>query len=159
MDPGELIVDALEQEDFLLRRLVAEFPRALRDLPGPRDRISCKQTLGHLAYWDDFAVRFFERKLDLAARTPPPPDDFEKDDSSVRERVQGLPFGEVLGRYLEATGALADFLRRHWTDLSERERQDFWIPLRHRRQHRLALARTLQALKEDRSGPGLAAEA
>jgi hypothetical protein len=38
---------------------------------------------------------------------------------------------------------LVRFLQNRWGDLSTKERQDFHVPLKHRRHHRLLLERAL----------------
>jgi hypothetical protein len=157
------LVDAFKEEDRLLRHRLAECPRAFRERRGPGGALSFKETLAHIAFWEDFTANFFARKTDRGSRTPAPPVDFEKLSRQAMEEFSRLPFGEVLGRYLEATGAMTGFIREHWDDLTERERHDFWIPLKHRRQHRLALFRTLDEMMADlpghRSAASLASEA
>ncbi len=140
------LVDAFKEEDRLLRHRLAECPKALRERPGPDGVLSFKETLAHIAFWEDFTVNFFSRKTDKGSRNPVPPFEFERMSREAMEEFGRLPFGEVLGRYLEAFGAITDFIRVHWTDLTEKERHDFWTPLRHRRQHRLALFQALDSM-------------
>ena len=140
------LVDAFKEEDRLLRHRLAECPRAFRERRGPGGALSFKETLAHIAFWEDFTVNFFARKTDRGSRTPAPPVNFEELSRQAMEEFSRLPFGEVLGRYLEATGAMTGFISEPWDDLTERERHDFWIPLKHRRQHRLALFQTLDGL-------------
>ena len=140
LDQRKSLVDAFTEEDRLLRHRLAECPRAFRECRGPDGALSFKETLAHIAFWEDFTVNFFARKTDRGSRTPAPPVEFEKLSRQAMEEFSRLPFGEVLGRYLEAFGAMTDFIRSHWDDLTEKERHDFWIPLKHRRQHRLALS-------------------
>ncbi len=136
-------------EDRLLRHRLSECPRAFRERRGPDGALSFKETLAHIAFWEDFTVNFFSRKTDLRSRQLAPPVEFEKMNRQALDEFNRLPFGEVLGRYLEAFGAMMDFLRAHWVDLTEKERKDFWIPLKHRRQHRLELFRNLDAMMRD----------
>jgi hypothetical protein len=143
------LVDAFTEEDRLLRHRLAECPRVFRERRGPDGTLSFKETLAHIAFWEDFTVNFFDRKTDEGARTPMPPLEFEKLSREAMAEFSRLPFGEVLGRYLEAFGAITGFIRTHWDDLSERERHDFWIPLKHRRQHRLALFHVLDGMVAD----------
>lgn len=110
---------------------------------GHEDTLSYHETLAHIAYWDDFTVQFFSAKLDPDAPAPAPPGDFMTRSKDVIREAAAAPFKDVLARYLEATGALVGFISRHWDDLSERERRDFWVPLKHRRHHRIALFRAL----------------
>lgn len=154
------------EEDRLLRHRLAECPRALRERRGPDGALSFKETLAHIAFWEDFTVNFFARKTDAGSCTPTPPVDFENLSRKSMEEFSRLPFGEVLGRYLEAFGAITDFIGTHWDDLTERERHDFWIPLKHRRQHRLTLMMSLNGLMAEmrtdpaeRQGAQLASEA
>jgi len=137
------LVDAFMEEDRLLRHRLAECPRAFRERRGTDGTLSFKETLAHIAFWEDFTVNFFSRKIDEGSCTPPAPVEFENLSRQSMEEFSQLPFGEVLGRYLEATGAMVDFLKVKWKDLSEREQHDFWIPLKHRRQHRLVLFQNL----------------
>jgi hypothetical protein len=141
---GNALVVALREEDRLLRRLVARLPRAARELHGTDGTLSCKETLGHIAFWDDFTVDFFQHKLDIDACALPPPVEIEERSREALSRIRCLPFGEVLARYLESTGALIAFLDARWSSLSERERHDFWVTLKHRRHHRLCLAQALR---------------
>lgn len=151
------LVDAFKEEDRLLRHRLAECPRAFRERRGPDGCLSFKETLAHIAFWEDFTVNFFTRKTDRGSCPPVPPVDFEKLSSEAMREFSRLPFGEVLGRYLEAFGAMTGFIQANWEKLSERERHDFWIPLKHRRQHRLALFRALDEQMADL--PGIEAEA
>ena len=140
------LVDAFTEEDRLLRHRLAECPRAFRERRGPDGALSFKETLAHIAFWEDFTVNFFSRKIDLGSCTPAPPVEFENLSSEAMKEFSRLPFGEVLGRYLEASGAMVEFIQTQWEKLSERERHDFWIPLKHRRQHRLVLFQTLDEM-------------
>lgn len=142
-------MEAIKEEDQLLRRFLTLLPRSDRDTHGTGDSfgadgsLSFKETLGHIAFWDDFTVQFFQCKLDAASCTLPPPIHFEERSREALSRIRPLPFGEVLARYLESTGALIDFIKAHWGELTERERHDFWVPLKHRRHHRISLAQSL----------------
>ena len=127
----------------MLRQYLALVPRLRRDIPGTGGSLSFKETLGHISFWDDFTVEFFQCKLDQAACMLPPPVQFEERSREALHRIDSLPFGEVLARYLESTGALIEFLKTHWDDLTEREKHDFWVPLKHRRHHRISLAQSL----------------
>lgn len=109
--------------------------------------LSVKDTLGHIAFWDDFTVQFFLCKIDPGAHRLAPPQNFEQSSADAIIAMRKLPFGEVLARYLEAHGALLDFLEGHWAAMSVKERNDFWIPLKHRRQHRQLLADELQRIR------------
>jgi len=109
----------------------------------PQDGLSFKETLGHIAFWDDFTIRFFQEKLDRTTLDPLPPVNFEERSRDALRKMAALPFGEVLARYLEATGTLIEFLQANWNALSEREKYDFWVPLKHRRHHRISLFRHL----------------
>jgi hypothetical protein len=146
------LVDAFTEEDRLLRHRLAECPRAIRERQGPNGALSFKETLAHIAFWEDYTVNFFARKTDLGSCNPVPPVEFEELSREASLEFSRLPFGEVLGRYLEAFGAMTGFIKDHWEDLTERERHDFWIPLKHRRQHRLTLFHTLDRMMEDSPG-------
>jgi hypothetical protein len=158
MGPKDLLIEAFKDEDSLLRRGIACSPTGWRDLPGPGGRPSIKDILGHIAFWDDYAVSFFTRKLDFGSMTPPPPSDFEQMSHEARARFLGLPYGEVLGRYLEATGAIITLLTDRWDELSSRERHDFWTPLRHRRGHRIILETALERWVPDVDPAAFSAE-
>ncbi len=146
------------EEDRRLRELILRFPAELRERPGEGKLLGLKQTLAHLAQWDGFTVRFFAAKI---AGAPLPPDSFsrfETEKVEERERLCRLPFGRVLTAYARATEEMLSFLRRHWLVLTERERGDFRIPLRHRAHHRELLARSLarHAHDEPRVRAGIA---
>ncbi len=139
----QTLVDALKDEDRLLRHRLAATPRHLREIRGPDGALSFKETLGHIAFWDSFTVEFFTTRLSVGLIDPAPPVDFERLSHQALSEMRDLPFGEVLARYLESTGALVEFLKSNWEKLSKRERQDFWVPLKHRRHHRITLLRSL----------------
>jgi hypothetical protein len=146
----EPLIAALKDEDQLLRNHLKGCPRLLRETRGPDGALSAKETLGHIAFWDNFTVDFFSRKLDVGSCDPAPPINFEERSREALKEVQELPFGEVLARYLEATGALVEFVQASWERLTPRERADFRVPLKHRRHHRIALER---AIRENGVGP------
>lgn len=137
------MVEAIKEEDRLLRHYLTLLPKPARDTCGLEGTLSFKETLGHIAFWDDFTVQFFQCKLDKTSCALPPPVRFEERSREALRRVRALPFGEVLARYLESTGALIEFLTTHWNELSAREKHDFWVPLKHRRHHRISLMQTL----------------
>lgn len=146
MNHWQTLADALRDEDRLLRERLSLCPRSLRELRGPEGALSFKETLGHIAFWDAFTVEFFTAKLDVCSCDPPPPVDFEERSRQALDNLDGLPFGEVLVRYLESTGALLEFLQLNWHRLTPRERHDFWVPVKHRRHHRITLFRSLDAM-------------
>ncbi len=149
------LVDAINEEDRLLRARLATCPRPLREKRGPGGALSFKETLGHIAFWDSFTVDFFAARLDVGSCEPSPPVNFEERSRAALRAVADLPFGEVLARYLEATGALIDFIRKNWDQLSPREKHDFWVPLKHRRHHRIALFSELdENSRQDSEGGG-----
>ncbi len=137
------IVATIVEEDRLLRDNLTRCPVRFREIPGPGGSLSFKETLGHLAFWDTFAVEFFTQKLDQSTPKPEPPDDFEQRSRQELQRVRKLSFDKVLAYYSEATSRLLDFLEDFWGDLSEKQRRDFLVPVKHRRHHRLKLARAL----------------
>ena len=138
-----------------MRHRLAECPRVFRECRGFDGTLSFKETLAHIAFWEDFTVSFFFRKIDRGSCTPQPPVDFEKLSRQAMKEFSRLPFGEVLARYLEAAGAMTAFIQDHWDKLTERERHDFWIPLKHRRQHRLVLFQNLDRMMEEAERPQL----
>lgn len=150
MNNWQMLVDAILEEDRLLRARLAECPQEVREKKGPYEALSFKETLGHIAFWDNFTVDFFSNKLDNTSLNPCPLVNFEERSKKALEKNSNLPFGEVLVRYLEATGALTTFLGKHWDELSPREKNDFWVPLKHRRHHRIALFQTLDELLSTR---------
>ena len=142
----QTLIDAFLEEDSLLRQRLTTCPRKFRDVRGNDNTLSFKETLGHIAFWDDYTVQFFGCRLDATSCDLIPPADFESRNKAALAATRCLPFGEVLARYLEATGALIEFLRQSWSRLDERDRQNFWIPLKHRRHHRLELFKALDDL-------------
>jgi len=143
MEKLDRLVGAIQEEDRRLRELLPQFPPDRREKAGTGGTLSVKETLGHLAFWDSFAVLFFERKLRGDRTDDGGAIDFEQRNRQEIKRLRSLPWLDVLERYDDATLRLAQFLRAHWADLSDRERNDFATPLRHRRHHRLLLQRTL----------------
>ncbi len=146
MNSWKMLVEAIMEEDRLLRERLMKCPRELRNLKGPQGALSFKETLGHIAFWDNFTVDFFSHKLDKASMDPGPLVNFEERSRKALKTISKLPFGEVLVRYLEATGALTSFLGEHWDELSPREKHEFWVPLKHRRHHRVSLFEALDEL-------------
>ncbi len=150
------LVDAILEEDRLLRGRLTECPVKLRGKRGPEGALSFKETLAHISFWDNFTVDFFSNKLDLDSLDPKLLVNFEERSKEAMDAASKLPFGEVLAQYLEATGALTQFLGKHWADLNPREQHEFGVPLKHRRHHRIAL---FQALDDMCSEKDLVAEA
>jgi hypothetical protein len=148
MDSPEVLIASVLAEDRLLQRLLQQCAAEHRELRGPGGTLSFKETLGHLAFWDTFAVHFFLSKLSSVPGRPSFPADFEERSREELRRLRKLPFSEVLDSYQKATMALVEFLRGHWHELSAKERQDFDVPLRHRRHHRLLLDKALTALQK-----------
>ena len=142
----QTLAKAIKDEDRLLRNRLSSCPRSLREIRGPDGALTFKETLGHIAFWDSFTVEFFAAKLDVGSCAPSPPVNFEERSKKALIEVEELPFGEVLARYLESTGALLDFLESSWEKLSTREQHDFWVPLKHRRHHRITLFRALDQM-------------
>jgi len=152
------LTDALIDEDRRLRRRIAACPHALREGRGPDGTLSCKETLGHIAFWDDYAVRHFTARLDPTVPRPAGPPDFEALSRAAIARAERRTFGDVLARYLEVTGALVAFIANNWERLEPGERAGLWVPLEHRQHHRLALEKAIDALAAE-DGAGLAAGA
>ncbi len=155
--PWQTLADAILDEDRILRRRLTTVQSPLCDQRGPEGTLSYKETLGHIAFWDDFTVRFFKDKLN--DRDPPPPDDFARRSEEALVEVVRLTMEQVLAQYLAATGAMIGFISQHWGDLSEKEQQDFWTPLKHRRHHRILLFRALDAMVDPVPDTELAAGA
>jgi hypothetical protein len=139
-----MLVAAFRDEDAMLRHGLQRSPHAWRDRPGPGGRPALKDLLGHITFWDDFTVEFFTRKLASEALAPGPPLDFEKMSREAVARFRAMPYGEVLGRYLEATAGIIAFVSDRWDELTWKQQHDFWTPLRHRRGHRLHLEAALE---------------
>ncbi len=160
MDTPVNLIAAFADEDRRLLELAASCPPAWRERRGPGGTLSLKETLGHLAFWDAFAVEFFQRKLVAGAEEEDDAGalDFEQRNQQEMHRLAALPYEKVLARYQAATAAITAFLNRRWPDLSEKERTDFLVPLRHRRHHRLLLERALAAVaaQEKRRQSGFA---
>ena len=156
MSPWQTLADELLDEDRILRRRLATLSSELRSSRGPDGSLSFQETLGHLAYWDAFTVQFFTAKLDRGGPPPLPPADFARQSEEAIAGASELPFADVLARYLKATGALVGFISRHWDELSEKEQKDFWVPLKHRRHHRDALFKALDAMKSAENDEELA---
>lgn len=151
-----MLIDSLLEEDRLLRQRCISCPKGLRETNGEGGVLSFKDTLGHVAFWDGFTVDFFTAKLDKTSFRPTAPVDFESQSDEALKALKALPFGEVLARYLESTGALVKFLKENWSDLSPKEKDSFWIPLKHRRHHRISLFNFLDKVQnsKDRGSSG-----
>ncbi len=149
MERPDTLIALFMEEDGLLRQLLARCKPEDREVRGSGGTLSLKETLGHLAFWDSFAVRFFEEKL--AGTDHSLPMDFEKQSREELKRLRKLPFDDVLASYQNSTRELIAFLQNRWQDLSPKQRLDFHVPLKHRRHHRLLLAR---ALGGESPGPG-----
>ena len=152
VDRLEALIESIVEEDRRLRTLVDRLSPEARERAESTGTTSAKETLGHLAFWDGFTVRFFEDRLS-DRRTGSGLADFEARDRQERKRLRGCPFTEVLTTYDEATAGLVAFLREHWQALSDREHADLITPLRHRRHHRLLLERAIGAASLPGAGP------
>jgi len=133
---SETLIAAYADEDRRLQEVVRRYPPAHRSDRLRQEGLSLIQTLGHLAFWDVYAVRFYEARLEDRAVAPMTFADFESRNRHELQRLYGLPFEQVREAYLAATRDLLDFLGRHWDDLDEQERTNFTIPRKHRRHHR-----------------------
>jgi hypothetical protein len=152
MDRLEALIASIVEEDRRLRELVDRLSPEARECAESTGTRSAKETLGHLAFWDGFTVRFFEDRLS-DRRTGSGLADFEARDRQERKRLRGCPFAEVLATYDAATAELVAFLRGHWQVLSDREHADLMTPLRHHRHHRMLLDRALGAAPPSGAGP------
>lgn len=160
MDEAVLLIAAYAEEDRRFMELVDAFPVSARDHRGSEDRLSLKQTLGHIAFWDDYATRFYDTRCHHGAPEALTPEQFEERNQQVLELVCSNPYEDVLQTYREATRMIAVFLREHWLDLDETSRENFKIPLKHRRHHRRRLQEVLEELGPDtQSGDALAERA
>jgi hypothetical protein len=149
MEKPDTLIALFMEEDRMLRQLLALCPVEDREVRGSGGTLSLKETLGHLAFWDSFAVRFFEDKL-AGTDNASLPRDFEKQSREELKRLRKLPFDDVLESYQNSTRELIAFLQNRWHELSAKQRLDFHVPLKHRRHHRLLLSR---ALASEGSGP------
>lgn len=146
MDDVVTLIAAYAEEDRRLMELVARFPASTREIRGSERRLSVKQTLGHLAFWDDYAVRFYDSRGGQGRPKSLSPGQFEERNRQVLELICNDPFEDVLASYRSATRLLQGFLREHWQDLDARSRENFKIPLKHRRHHRRRLQELLAEL-------------
>jgi hypothetical protein len=144
MERPDHLVAAILEEDRLFRALLSRCPVAWREQRELVGALSLKETVGHLAFWDTFAVQFFSRKLDQAEQGPFTQRDFEQRNRDELQAMRELPYDDVVARYERATRLLLEFLRGRWHELSVKERRDFSLPLKHRRHHRLLLAKALE---------------
>lgn len=152
MDRPDTLIAAIMDEDRLLRERLDLSPRELREVKGSGGTLSLKDTLGHLAFWDSFAVQFFNRKLDGVDEGETRPVNFEQRNREELQRIRELPFDEVYLLYRSATRNLISFLRNRWHELSAQQRRDIRLPLKHRRHHRLLLDSALPSYtSEDES--------
>ncbi len=145
----ETLIAAFVDEDRRMREVVRTFPIAYRDIPPENSKLSLKQTLGHLAFWDRYTVEFFDarcHKRNVDALTL---SDFENRNRQELERLYDLPFEQVFDAYITATAELQHFLLEHWGDLDEADQANFNIPLKHRRHHRRLLLKALEIFAPD----------
>ena len=139
MDGVVTLIAAYADEDRKLTELVAGFPVALRDAGGRRHRLTLKQTIGHLAYWDDFAVDFFLARCGEEHPQPLSFADFEAQNRDLIGQLCAQDWETILASYRDATRRLCAFLAEHWSELDDGARENFKIPLKHRRHHRRRL--------------------
>lgn len=142
----ETLIAAYADEDRRLQEVARQYPPARRGDKLRSEGLSLVQTLGHLAFWDIYAVRFYEARIEDRAVPPLSFSEFESRNRHELQRLYGLPFEQVREAYLSATHDLLAFLRLHWDDLDEQEQTNFTIPLKHRRHHRHLLQEHLKAL-------------
>ena len=143
MDGPSILITETRHEDELLRQLLTACSAEQLEGSLPGGSLNAKETLGHIAFWDRFAVEFFEQKLDTDTPTPQPPSNFDRLSNEELERIRSESYAEVLNHYEAATAGLIAFLRLFWGRLSSTQRLDFSVPLKHRRHHRILLERAL----------------
>jgi len=144
MDRADALIAAIEEEDRLLCDQLARCPKTLREMRGSGNSLSFKDTLGHLAFWDSFAVQFFNQRLDGMVRDDSERINFEERNRQELKRIRDLPYAEVHELYRKATRDLQAFLRQRWHELSSKERRDIHLSLKHRRHHRVLLENAFQ---------------
>ena len=154
MTSAESLIEAIHDEDRQLRAVLQECPARLLEGDLGESALNPKEVLGHLAYWDELALDFFKTRVARAAAReensgrriaePVYPVNFEERSREELARIRAESFAVVLRRYGEATATLIAFLNDQWEHLSQAERNDFRIPLKHRRHHRLLLIGALQ---------------
>ncbi len=145
MDRADALIAAITEEDRLLCDQLARCPQTLREMQGSGNSLSFKDTLGHLAFWDSFAVQFFNQRLDGMVRDESERINFEERNRQELKRLRELPYVEVHELYRKATRDLLAFLRQRWHELSGKERRDIHLSLKHRRHHRVLLENAFQA--------------
>ena len=143
MDGPSILITEIRREDELLRQLLTACSAEQLEGSLPGGALNPKEILGHIAFWDRFAVDFFEQKLDADTPTPQPPANFDRLSNEELERIRSESYTEVLDHYEVATAGLIAFLRLFWGRLSSTQQLDFSVPLKHRRHHRLLLERAL----------------
>ncbi len=140
---AEILIAAYREEDARLRRLAAAFPlRRRREVP-PGCQRSLTATLGHIAFWDGYAVDFYSRRLDGRETDTLTFQEFLARDAAEQQRWEQLPYRQALAAYTDTTRRLLDFLAARWEEMNPGLRDDFTIPLEHRRHHRKQLERGL----------------
>ncbi len=143
MSSADTLIAAFANEDRMLRELADLYPVTFRDVPPESGKLSLKQTLGHLAFWDRFTVEFFNSRIQDHQVDTPSLGEIEVGNSEELARIYDMPYEHVLDLYVGATADLQSFLQEHWTDLDETEQSNFNIPLKHRRHHRRLLLKVL----------------
>ncbi len=156
MDGVVTLIAAYAEEDRRLRDLVAGFPVALRDVCGRLHHQSLKQTIGHLAFWDDFAVEFYHAYCRAEHPESLTFSDFEAKNHFLLKELCAQDWETVLASYRRATCELCLFLTGHWDELETVARENFKIPLKHRRHHRRRLFELAAELGLAVGGPAAA---
>lgn len=152
MTSADTLIAAYADEDHRLRELARGFPLAFRDVPPEAGKLGLKQTLGHIAFWDGFTVEFFRGRLEDRVTDAPSLAEIEDRNRAELDRIYDMPYELVMELYVAATRAIQDFLRTHWDDLTEEERPNFHIPLKHRRHHRRLLQQALTMFAPEAGG-------
>ncbi len=138
-----ILIAAYKEEDARLRRLCGIYPlRRRNDVPPGCDR-SLTQILGHIAYWDHYAIRFYRQRLAGEQTESLTFEQFLARDAAERQRLESLPYQLAFDAYVDCTEQLLAFLEEAWEEMDEQMRGDFTIPLEHRRHHRKQLERGL----------------
>ena len=149
MSSVDTLIAAYADEDRRLREVARIFPIPYRDIPPENGKLSLKQTLGHLAFWDRYTVEFFDARCHARDVKNITLGEFEQRNRAELERLYDLPFEQVLDAYVSITNELQTFLREHWSDLDDQARINFTIPLKHRRHHRRLLVKALAVFAPD----------
>ncbi len=114
----------------------------------PGKKWSIKDHIGHVVFWNNFAIETIENRLkgiDVSSRSKIQ-DQYEVVNQKVWEKIQTQNFTKIRSELTRSLEYLLEFLHLHETELSEDDIEVLLDSLYHQRHHRAAIKNVIRAL-------------